>query len=636
MDEETKNKVLAMHKEFPKYSHQKIADELGLTRQAVWRLLSNNGKDVALDTTLWNEEEREVYDQFKVWKKLKKEKKWFTRIIPLKRTLVDGADVNDLTGDYTMSDSITQKNNFLDNYMPSNDIRPLDVELDGNKIVSQMPFVAKKRNNGQVIFPKFFYSPLNALDMIVLQDIYMKTICGTIIDILVSFTKGKGIRPVLKLNSENEVEIKKIKPFKLNEKDTLGPKDPKVITKSNKDALGSQPEESKEELMARVLAENEIILDPIIAIDNSFSDPKQTDPLLDETFDEKIEALIRNHWIFGRSMLTYEYFKERTFKWNGVPYPDIPNVLKIPHTRDMGFVHIDQLTHKLKGVSLMFSTEIIESPDMLYLEHNTNSAIYNGKHYGYSKMERMIDDGRSLKKLKARDFPNVASIGYAGFSVIAFAADEKGTESENNQNTAFVNSMTVGSPNATTLQDPVNGMHVHNINTDAKIKEMIEMAQYHAESAAKSAQVPTTLVSKEKDPNRDTLLGILRLFKENVIRLLQNTISKKIDAQWYMKNFRIIYNDNQDILDNFHIESEFIDIKLESWDDLVESVVKLNQLQKLKAEANGKLLGLDNFESMIDPDAEPIPTSSEIEGKDGSKLSIQSGPKQKSSDTDKE
>ena len=385
--------------------------------------------------------------------------------------------------------------------------------------------------------------------------------------------------------------------------------------------------------MARVLSENEILLDPLIAIDKSFSDPKQQDDYLDDDFDNKIEALIRNHWIFGRSMMTYEYFDDRTFTWNDTKYPKIPNVLKIPHPRDMGFIHIDQLTHKLKGVSLMFSTEIIESPDMLYLEHNPNSAIYNGKHYGYSKMDRMIDDGRSLKKLKAKDFPNVASLGYAGFSVIAFRADEKGSNNETAQNTAFVNSLTVGSPNATTLQDPEHDMHVHNIDTDAKIKEMIDMAEYHAQSAAKTAQVPTTLISKEKDPNRDTLLGILRLFKENVIRLHQNKISKVIDAQWYMKNFRIIYKDNEEVLKNFHIECEFEDIKLESWDDLVESTIKLNQLQKLKATANGKLLGLDNFESMIDPDADPIPTSTDFTDKDGKKLSIKSGDKPKSPDT---
>ena len=79
----------------------------------------------------------------------------------------------------------------------------------------------------------------------------MRTICGTIIDILVSFTMGKGIKPVLKLNTDNEDELHAMLPVKEGE--------------------------GKEELKARIISENQYILDPIHAIDESFSDPKQTD-----------------------------------------------------------------------------------------------------------------------------------------------------------------------------------------------------------------------------------------------------------------------------------------------------------------------------------------------------------------------
>jgi hypothetical protein len=259
-----------------------------------------------------------------------------------------------------------------------------------------------------------------------------------------------------------------------------------------------------------------------------------------------------------------------------------------------------------------------------------NSAIYNGKFYGYSKMQRMIGHGRSLRKLVDRDFPNIASIGYAGFSVIAFRKDSKGTgtSEEDSQNTAFVNSLTIGSPNATTLEDPEKDMHVHNIDTEPKIKEMIEMAHYHAEAAAKSAEVPTTLISKEKDPNRDTLLGVLRIFLENVITRHRIVIGKKIAAQWYMKNFRIIYKDKPKILEQFHVEAEFDDFKLESWADLVDSVVELAKLKPLKAEALGELLGIQNFENMVDPEGEKLVQES-ITDQDGNKLTFSKGKKPK-------
>ncbi|KKL24662.1 hypothetical protein LCGC14_2413090, partial [marine sediment metagenome] len=273
------------------------------------------------------------------------------------------------------------------------------------------------------------------------------------------------------------------------------------------------------------------------------------------------------------------------------------------------------------AAQLMFGGAMIDSSDMLYMEHMQNSAIYNGKFYGYSKMQRMIGHGRSLRKLVDRDFPNVSSIGYAGFSIIAFKRDSKGSKEETDQNKAFVNTMTIGSPNATSLVDPEHDMKVHNVDTDPKIQEMIEMAHYHAEASAKSAEVPTTLISKEKDPNRDTLLGVLRIFLENVITRHRIIIGKKIAAQWYMKNFRIIYKDKPKILEQFHVETEFDDFKLESWADLVSSIVELSKLKPLKAEALGELLGIQNFENMIDPEGDKLEEQS-LTDKDGNKLTM--------------
>jgi len=590
-----------------------VAKLFKVSRSAVWRIRSRFRAKTILDTTLLNEDEKALYQEFKAEKKKPKSKKrkWFTRIIPLRRTAVD-KPLNDFD-DETLMEATQHHNNFLNTYTPQYNVQPIDVNFTAKKkIISTQPFTAKKRPGGGVLFPKFFINPLQALDYIVLQDIYMHTICGSIIDVLVAFTMGRGIRPILKLNSEDEVKIKKAGKTKPNDKG----------------ALPKEKDETKEEAIARVLDENKKLLDPIIAADDMFADTMGNDPMLDEDFNSKIEALVRNHWVYGRDVMTYEYFDDRVFEFDGVKYPDVPNVIKILHPRDIGFVQIDQPTLKMVGVQLMFGTGIIEAPDMLYLEHMSNSAIYNGKFYGYSKMQRMIGHGRSLRKLIDRDFPNVASIGYAGFSVIAFKEDTKGSEQEEKQNTVFVNSMTVGIPNATTLEDPEHDMHVHDINTDAKIQEMIEMAHYHAEAAAKSAEVPTTLVSKEKDPNRDTLLGILRLFLENVIKRHRIKIGKQITAQWYMKNFRIIYKKKPEILEQFHVEAEFDDFKLESWADLVKSVIELSKLKPLKAEALGELLGIQNFENMIDPEGVALVEES-LTDNEGNKLTFSKGDKPK-------
>lgn len=604
MKVELESEIVQHLNDNPDESDAVIAKLFKVTRSAVWRVRSRFRAKTILDTTLLNEDEKELYKSFiESKKKPKRKRPWFARIFPLRRTLVDGLP-NDFD-DTSLIDATRHHNNFLNTYTPQYNVQATDVKFNAKKeIEGTFPFVAKKTSTGRVFFPKFFINPLQALDYIVLQDIYMHTICGSIIDVLVAFTMGRGVRPILKLNSEDEVEIKK-----------SGKKD------NAKGALPKEKDETKEEAIARVLDENKSLLDPIIAVDDMFADPMGNDPMLDEDFNSKVEALVRNHWVYGRDVMTYEYFDDRVFEFDGIKYPDIPNVLKILHPRDIGFVQIDQPTLKMVGVQLMFGTGIVESSDMLYLEHMSNSAIYNGKFYGYSKMQRMIGHGRSLRKLIDKDFPNVASIGYAGFSVIAFQEDTKGSEKEEEQNTTFVNNLTIGSPNAISIEDPVNGMHVHNINTDAKISEMIEMAHFHAEAAAKSAEVPTTLVSKEKDPNRDTLLGILRLFLENVIKRHRIKIGKQLTSQWYMKNFRIIYAKKPEVLEKFHVEAEFDDFKLESWADLVNSVIELSKLKPLKAEALGELLGIQNFENMIDPEGVTFQEQS-ITDNDGNKLTF--------------
>lgn len=579
-----------------------------VSRSAVFRLRKKLKINVKTFLDRLSPDERDIYLDYVAQKIQEDEpkKNWITRLFPIRRT---AADPPITTFDGQEMPTIHEHENFLNHYNPQNDIQPIDVTLDNNnEIISQSPFTAKSAKDSKVTYPRFFYNQYTALDYILYQNIWMTTVCGSVIDILTAFTMGRGIRPVLKLNK-------------------------KPIEKDLKTINGVQ--ETKDQAEARLIEDNQKLLEPIIAIDKSFSDPEQKDPYLDEDFNTKIEALIRNHWIFGRCMLLKESFSEYTFKWEGVKYPKIPNVLKVIHPRDMGFIQIDQPTLKLKGVQLNYSTSMIPATDVLYLEHNADSPIYLGKYFGYSKMQRMQGHGRSLRKLIDKDFPNVSSIGYAGFPIIAFKRDEKGTTNESTQNQTFANTLTVGQVNTLSLKDPENDMHIHQVDTNPKISEMIELAHYHAEACAKIGEVPTSLVAKEKDPNRDTLLGILRLFIENVIKRHRATIGQKIAAQHYMPNFRIIHADNKKALETFHIEAEFDDFKLESWVDIVDSTVTLNQLYKLKADANGELLGIPNLESKIDQKAEALAQSEKFTDVDGNTMEIKTNKSKKAKEPKK-
>lgn len=554
-------------------------------------------------------DEREVYLSYMQRQKERKEeepKKWYNYFIPISRTAVDGPL------DPNMPEmSMSGHQNFLNQYTPQNIIQAVDVDVDNNGKInsSPTPFTAKTKD-GLPAYPKFFWNPYTALDYLVFQDVYTHTICGTIIDLLVSFSVGMGIKPVLKLINPNEVEIK--------DKDVKS-KNPDGTEKTEK------VKETKQEAIERIIDENQSLLEPLIAIDESFGELSEQAGIA-EDWDSIVEAFVRNHWIFGRDIITMETSDDYIFEFKGVKYPEIRTVAKVQHPRDLNFVQIDQDTQNLVSVSLMFSPNMITKDEMIYLAHKSDSPIYNGKWYGYALIQRMLGSGRSLRKLTDRDFPNVASIGYAPFTIVAMKRDEKGTNNESTQNTTFLNTMVSGQPNAISLANPEKDLIVHHIDTKPDIPGMIEMAHYHAESAAKTVQVPTALVSKEKDPNRDTLLGILRLFSEVEIPRRRLPITRAFTKQHYMVNWKVIYKDKSEVTKKFRVEAEFTDVKIDSWADIVSAFIELNKVFRFKPESAGEFLGIENLESKIDTDKEPLGDSMEFEDKNGKKLSMSTGP----------
>jgi len=138
-------------------------------------------------------EERDVYLSYmkkSIEQKEKKQKIWHTIFHPITRTAVDGPF------DPNMPEiSMDGHQSFLNNYTPRNTMEAIDVDIDNNtgKILSEpVPFTARQLDNTQVL-PKFFWNPYTALDLIVFQDVYTHTICGTIIDVLVGSFAGHTI-----------------------------------------------------------------------------------------------------------------------------------------------------------------------------------------------------------------------------------------------------------------------------------------------------------------------------------------------------------------------------------------------------------------------------------------------------------
>jgi hypothetical protein len=81
----------------------------------------------------------------------------------------------------------------------------------------------------------------------------------------------------------------------------------------------------------------------------------------------------------------------------------------------------------------------------------------------------------------------------------------------------------------------------------------------------------------------------------------QKEFTDQFAKQWYMPNFKALYGNNSEQFKTFKIEAEFEPLKLEAFDDSVEAVIKLNKEFPLLPESAGELLGIDNFETKLDP-----------------------------------
>lgn len=580
-------------------------------------------------------EERNVYLSYmkkSVERKEKKNKIWHTIFSPITRTAADGPfdpNMPEISQDGHQS--------FLNNYIPKNTFEAIDVDVSskGEILSTPTPFTARQLDNTRIL-PKFFWNPYTALDLIVFQDVYTHTICGTIIDVVVAFLVGMGIKPVLKLVNEHDIELKD---KEVTDKDApqQAPQQnnsDETPQQNNNDTIQEKPKtkkvkETKEEAIEREINENENLLEPLIQLDKWIGEHNDSDDIDDgikEDWNTKVEALIRNHYIFGRDLMTREVDPNNLFEWNDKKWDDIETIYKVQHPRDINFIEVSQKTFNIKRVSLMFSANMLDRDDMIYLAHMEESPIYNGKGYGYSLEQRMLGNGRSLRTLVDRDFPNIASIGYAPFTIVATKRDEKGTGNESTQGQTFINTMVAGQPNHVALKDPQNDLAVHHIDTKPDISGMIEMAHYHAEAAAKVAQVPTALVAKEKDPNRDTLMGILRVFAETEIPRKRMPIIKVFTNQYYMRNFKKFYKDKKEILEKFRVEAEFTDVKIDSWADIVGAFVELNKIFRFKADAAGRILNIENLEGKIDTEKEPLSESNMMQDGDGNTLTMSKGP----------
>jgi hypothetical protein len=420
--------------------------------------------------------------------------------------------------------------------------------------------ITQKRDKN--ILPKFFMNPYQDLNYMVLQDIYANSIGGRIIDRKEELKFGNGIRPVLKL------------------------RDPK--------------KHGDDEAQQKLLEDNQEIIDKLLMIDDVLGDPDDAlDPFLDTDVNTKFQALSKNAAVFGRCMIVKQFTKRLLLADGTLAPSSIPNILKVIHPRDMGIVEIDQESWKLRSVNIRFTAQDILPHQMIYIESGLNNPIYNGLHYGFSEMQSMIAPSRSLRQMIEIDFPTITKHVWAGIG-FGFIKPEGTTEAQKQEELNQINSVARSGRLNLMMINPED-VRIDFQDFNPKINELVQLADFLIRYNIAQTGMPQALFAQEQDSNRSTLIQKIRLFMDGGLKNNQKDFAQQFAKQHYMPNFKAMYGVDSEEFKTFKVEAEFEPLKLEAFDDSVEAVIKLNEEFPLLPEAAGELLGIDNFETKLDP-----------------------------------
>jgi len=217
--------------------------------------------------------------------------------------------------------------------------------------------------------------------------------------------------------------------------------------------------------------------------------------------------------------------------------------------------------------------------------------------YGYSDLQRVVGSARSWRRLIEADMPEVVSSMWAGYGM--FLVKKMGrskTDSQNDMNT-LLQSLKAGSFNAVSV-DASDEVEYHSLDLQPKIKEMVDLASFYERIIIGNFAVPSALMGREEDQNRATLIGKINFFLSGVVKAKRDWIADMVSQQWYERN--MIKMGMGDLLDKVRVKTEFESIIVESWFDLVDSVLRVKGIfPNMPDDQLLELLNLEEFKSEL-------------------------------------
>ena len=289
-------------------------------------------------------------------------------------------------------------------------------------------------------------------------------------------------------------------------------------------------------------------------------------------------------------------------------YPKIPVAVTFAHARDLGMCEIDDRTRNLMQVQYRYSWPyegvIIPTTDMIYTWNiMSGSKVHNTWYYGTSILTPLIGVSKLIRQLISEDFPAMAKVAWASVFFIV-AKNEGGTAaSKRREWQAIMESIEPGKPGVI-IKDPEQ-LEVHTVDWQARTQDFIALLDSMTSMAISTVGLPQVGFHDEAAANYATMVGKIKLTTQTTIAPMRKWLGDMISQQWYMRWFKMIYADNQEVLDTFRIRIKWDDMQVTDWLDNVQGVKEIDARHQLTDKAYGDLLGLGkDYVGMLDEEAE--------------------------------
>ena len=301
-------------------------------------------------------------------------------------------------------------------------------------------------------------------------------------------------------------------------------------------------------------------------------------------FEKKLRDAITMTIVFGRCVIAFE--------GNG-----LPQALKIIHPRDLGRVFLDQKTWGLEKVITTFPSDEIKPEEMIYCVNRPDSPRRRTMWYGYSEVQRVVGAARAWRRIVEYDMPEVTTSAWAGYGMFILKRMGRSKADAENDAATLLDSLSAGAFNAVTV-DANDEIDFKTLDLQPKIKEMVDLASFYERIIIGNFAVPSALLGREEDQNRATLIGKIQFFLQGVVKSRRDWISELVSQQWYERNLRKM--GMGDILEKVRVKAEFEPIVIESWYDLVDSVLRVKGIfPNMNDDQLLELLNLEEFKTEL-------------------------------------